>query len=348
MGKDPKMLRDSDILDEKYKGANAAVAAAGEAYYAHYWMALVGLVGGMAGALLFHNNIGRQIKNLRDSSILWVQSDNMAVRVSGKMMHGIFGTGRGYLEDEYGAAKQLIKQIADSDLPRVDKKFKTDVVENQLKHIKTKERGFGYWLLDHTAYKIPGVKDKLSTVEGIDTAVAAGGLLGAFGFFVAPWFYAVKGVHNAFQGKDQFKRAQQEVQELREDLQFLENKNAELRAELRGREDIVLSKDAHPKVAERPSDPVPQDPHELDTQQARKDHHDSPVSITPPKIEPPEPAAPPVTNSSKEIAADLDDSDRHAQHKNHSDKHKAQAGKSHGATVRDSQAAAAEAAHSVA
>ncbi|MFN9003201.1 MAG: hypothetical protein ACK5VT_06245 [Alphaproteobacteria bacterium] len=72
------------------------------------------------------------------------------------------------------------------------------------------------------AEEIPGAKQlrKRANIpeERLEAAVFGGGLLGAFGFFIAPWVYGVKGGLSAHQGQQQFKHAQDEIRHLREKL----------------------------------------------------------------------------------------------------------------------------------
>lgn len=335
---DSRSSQDNDILDEKYRGPNFAVTVAGEAYYAHIWMAVAGLIGGGALTLLFPTTARNTINSFRKTAEKWVGHENFVPRWTAKAIRGIFGVG------------SQADSVAATELSQAREVMETARENSILKDAKSdllyKERGFGYWLLHHTVGLFPGGKDLIKQhtkgSDKIDLAVTSGGLMGLLGFTVVPWIYSFfEGVGKVDRGKGQFKRAQQEVRELREDLQFVEDKNTELRAELRNAKDsqLVVSKDITPKVAQRPEEPKPND---LDVQLKRKDEPDSPVSITPPKIEPPEPAAPPVDHP-KDRAHDR--GEKHGHHTHHTDGHAAS--KSHGDAVRDSQAAAAQH-HSVA
>ena len=64
--------------------------------------------------------------------------------------------------------------------------------------------------------------------------------------------YSTVSDFKGLQGKDQFKRAQSEIKELREDVKFLDEKNAELRSEIREIKDAPLSvaRDDTPAVKE--------------------------------------------------------------------------------------------------
>lgn len=331
MGKNLKQLRDSDILDEKYKGPDIASAAAGEGYIAHFQWLAIGLIGGGALTYVFHQPITKYLPQLRRAAVGWSEKEPGLTKLFGNTILFVFGRGEANMV-EIEKDRQAIKTVLGETSELYGK------VKGFTEHQK---RGFGYAALDHLLGWNQSARTWLkSRSETFDNALSVGGLFGAFGFFGVPLLVAPHGALKGIQGKNQFKRAQEEVRELREDLQFLEEKNAELRQELRGKDDgIVISKDAHPKVAERPV-PATNDPHELDVQAKRTDHKESPFSITPPKIEPPEPAAPPVDN--KDVAPEHTHSDRHAQHKNHSDRHKSHAGKSHGDSVRNSQAEAAD------
>ncbi len=73
----------------------------------------------------------------------------------------------------------------------------------------------------------PGMKTLIKKMnvseKRMEAMVFGGGLLGAFGFFVAPWAFAVRGGQQAHQGQLQFQRAQEEIRHLREALQKRES-----------------------------------------------------------------------------------------------------------------------------
>ncbi|MFZ4125765.1 MAG: hypothetical protein ACOYJ2_06820 [Rickettsiales bacterium] len=265
MGKDSKQ-QEGDILDEKYKGANAAVAAAGEAYYAHYWMALVGLVGGGIATYIFHKPIAKiiggpqqidgifQNSGLRGLAERWSGEENHFLsRWSGKAIKGIFGEGTSERITTWRTKFKENNHGFGDDIKSMEK-FKTDLVYQ--------EKGFGFWLFDHTVGLVKPAKEWMKQAskdsEKVSLSLTSGGLLGAIGFFVAPWIYATKGVHNADQGKNQFKRAQEEIQVLREDLEFMEKRNEDLRNELRTVRDEPLSvtRDEPPSMPSDTSDQV--------------------------------------------------------------------------------------------
>jgi hypothetical protein len=68
----------------------------------------------------------------------------------------------------------------------------------------------------------PGMKTLIKKMnvseKRMEAVVFGSGLLGAFGFFIAPLAFAVRGGTQAHQGKLQFQRAQEEIRRLRQEL----------------------------------------------------------------------------------------------------------------------------------
>ncbi len=105
------------------------------------------------------------------------------------------------------------------------------------------------------AEEIPGAKQLRQKAkipeERLEAAVFGGGLLGAFGFFIAPWAYGVKGGLSAHQGQQQFKRAQDEIRHLRGELKA--------QAETAANPPEALAKD-QPIIAVEPEEQTNQTP----------------------------------------------------------------------------------------
>ncbi|MBN8544346.1 MAG: hypothetical protein J0M34_08800 [Alphaproteobacteria bacterium] len=279
MGKDSKQQED-DILDEKYKGPNELVAVAGEAYYAHWWMAFVGTAAGAAIAMVFPKQSSQTVQRLRGVAEKWHESGSKFQKWTSSAIHGVFGTGAEYAE--FKAAKVGLKESRE----KLDNA--NPILEGLDKHLVYKEKGFGFWLFDHTFGMIPPIKkwamtatnfkDKTGAAkdnaEIVSNAITSGGLLGVLGFTVVPWFYSFfEGAGAVDRGKKQFKRAQSEIQELREDLEFMEKRNEELRGELRTMRDepIRVTRDEPPIVKNDIDEPTTS----LDTATIpkRKDDH---------------------------------------------------------------------------
>lgn len=247
MGKDSKQHK-GDILDEKYNGPDEVIVVAGGAYYAHYWMALAGTAAGAALAMTFPKHSSQAVQKLRAVAEGWTSGNNKVQKWVGTSIHQIFGTGANF--EELRAAKSALRNS------RASLKNGNQILEGLDKHLVYQEKGFGFWLFDHTLGLIPPIKkwakdatnfngktgDTKNKAELVSNAITSGGLLGMLGFTVMPWVYSFfEGSESVDRGRKQFKHAQHEIRELREDLKFMEKRNEELRTELRTARDEPMS-----------------------------------------------------------------------------------------------------------
>jgi hypothetical protein len=254
-----------DILDEHYRGPNGVVSALGYGAIETKLAWLVGLVGGGALAFIFHEPVNNTVRSLRGAASHWVESENRVSRFFGKVFTKIIGNENSYVAD-------TLRRVRDNHLePHEVKSLKR--INNI---ISSEERGIVH-ALSEELLKIPGLRRILDRggAKKVDAAIMGGGLTSIAAITTSTLAGSKHGYDVAEQGKNQFKRAQQEVKELREDLDFIEQKNAELRNELRvartdDGEKLNVARDDTPKIEERPTNIVTS-PMELDVQAARKD-----------------------------------------------------------------------------
>lgn len=130
---------------------------------------------------------------------------------------------------------------------------------------------------------------KLKMLSGVspqkmDAMVFGGGLLGVFGFFVAPLYFFVTGAKHSNAGKVQFREAQDEIITIRAERDALLEKYAEVKTEL----DTVKAtggNDATLKVA-KDNPPAVDAPHQESIAALSGVEQDSPTEPTPPTIGP--------------------------------------------------------------
>ena len=217
----------SDITDEPYKGPNAVATAAGEASIAHFALGFFGLIGGFIATYVFHKPVGNFIARQQVKGLKLVQSAEKGEKRWGKILLSLFG------HPDKHAFTSLLKPVESA----------TQEGGHLLHEIATEEltrsgRGWLYNASDEIR-KIPGVKqllgllgDSEEAIKRIDTSIIGGGILGAFGFFIAPMVFWITGAKHAGEGKDQFERAKDEIHTLRQQYDSLREKYVETTTKL--------------------------------------------------------------------------------------------------------------------
>lgn len=270
MAKDPQKLR-GDIAEEKYQGANEAVAGLGYGAIETKFAWLGGLIIGGVGAFLSYKHLHPQI----------VKAQKWAVKAS-ELEGSSIGSNL-----QQGAGKFVAWVIGRGDdaVASLNIKEKSKILHDAM---ESKRGGFAHTLADELAKFVDWIARGFKEERGpnsfsikkfiggsgpdsqhkLDTVILGGGVTALAAMVGATFWGGKHGVDTVVRSKDQFKRAQREIRELREDLQFVEEKNAELRSELRDTKEkqLSVSKDEAPAVKEIPvvhPDPAPENPQVL-------------------------------------------------------------------------------------
>ncbi|OYW14402.1 MAG: hypothetical protein B7X02_00105 [Rhodospirillales bacterium 12-54-5] len=195
-----------DIVDEAYRGPPPSVVVLGTGAIKHLKWALIGLLGGFAGAFVFHDFSARTIHTFRERAEILSERAN-----SGKFFHDLGarlqrGVGA-TLFALFGEGKHIESIQVVPQNPR-----HIDWVNTTLTN---KQHGFGYWFPSHTLGLLPligkPVKNFLVKMgngqhERVSDAITLGGITGALGY-VSGWAMALfKGVHEGNAYKDQYDR----------------------------------------------------------------------------------------------------------------------------------------------
>lgn len=271
-----------DITDEPYKGPSVAAAAAGEGFVAHWVLAGIGLITGVALTFIFRDTAKRSVSKMQETASKWI-NDASGVKTfmaqvkksSGNFIHALFGKGEGQLNN-------LRESLANCIDPKEAAKLE--------RHFVYQEHGFGHWLLDHTIGLIPGVRGLFRNISSeTSTAITIGGLLGALGFFGAPILWGKHGADKATDGKRQFERAKEEILETRAQYEALREKYIDARLELEDLKTAQAVAQGSLKVAQDDT-PTMHDKtavSSITTASPTTPQVDSPTEPTAPKIEEP-------------------------------------------------------------
>jgi hypothetical protein len=214
---------DSDIVNEKYEGTGAIVSALGQGAIDTKFAWLGGLTIGGALAFFNYRKVNTAIEAAQKFGNTLRDSDHTVVKTFGKISLWLFGQGNNHVLHD------IESSIA---LPKNAKRAK-EAVES---FINGSKGGAIHTLSSELLKLIPPlekyVKNK-GTTEQFDATVMGAG----FSAFLSMIGWSIiggeHGIAQSNAGKNQFKRAQSEIKELREDVQFLDDKNAELRKEIR-------------------------------------------------------------------------------------------------------------------
>lgn len=315
MGKDQQTPK-NDILDEKYKGPNGVVSALGYGAIETKLAWVFGLGLGAVGGFVFHQPVAKFVGGIRKSASQWSNSENSLSKTGGNILAWVFGR-----EED-----KVIRSLQRAHAGLEDREI---MAKEQITKAINHRKGGIIHSLSEELFKIPGVGNLLKKggAEKMDAAIMGGGLSSIAFIAGSSVAGSAHGYVVAEEGKNQFKRAQEEIRELREDIQFVEDKNSELRKEIRDTNDntLAVAKDDLPKIEQRPVDiatPV-RAPHELDV----------------PKKEI-------AAETVQHMAAHEYRGEAHKAHVHHSDRHHQHG--SHGEAIRHQQEAAAAHSASVA
>jgi hypothetical protein len=233
--------QENDITNESYKGASPAIQGFGEAFWSHWIWAGLGLGVGAGLSYIVPGWSKKALNAIREVSRSGANSKPLSIskldifwsnskETAGKFGLWVFGHGD---DAKLRAEKELVVGAADGlGLTR----------ENIGRSFENRKHGFGYALVNHTFGELPYFRkpirkwlrliDENSAYEHHTTALSNGGFLGAFGFFIMPFFFGIVGARNAHKGKDQFERAKDEISELREDYSRLRDKYVKVKTQL--------------------------------------------------------------------------------------------------------------------
>lgn len=213
-----------DITDESYKGPSRVVAAAGEGSISHFVLGGVGLIIGFLITYVAHKPVGNFIANTRASALKMVEGAAAKGQTHwwGETLLGLFGHGEGTFTGLVKANKNNIpgwrRELAAVELKKMETGWLYNVSD-----------GFRKW---------PGIKQLLSlfgnteqALKRVNTSIIGGGIMGAFGFFIAPIAFWITGVKHANEGKHQFERAKDEIHTLRGQYNELRKKYIEAKTE---------------------------------------------------------------------------------------------------------------------
>lgn len=244
-------LRDSDITKEDYEGPGPAITALGRATWAHLVLAAELLAGVTLAGLALPKptkfavdgvrNWARKLSESEVQSIgeasttfgtakkFVLTSWNNVKETTGNIFLAVFGRGE---EEILLRQKERLKEVSDG---------WGHTKESIARGFENRQHGFGYWLINHTVGELPlGPLRKSFRIwyrninERLSNALSLGGAVGIIGYLVSPVYYAFRGIHDAFKGKDQFERAKDEIIDLR-------NAYARTKLEL---DDLKTAKDA--------------------------------------------------------------------------------------------------------
>ena len=220
----------SDITDEDYKGPNAAVAAAGEGSIAHFGLGFVGLIAGFIATYIFHEPVANFIarQQVKGLALAAKEGATKGEKFWGKMRLSLFG------HPDKNALVSLLKP-AEEVVKDGGGKLVHEIATGELAR---SGRGWLYNISDEIR-RLPGVKQLLGflgtdndAIKRIDTAIIGGGILGAFGTFIAPIAFWITGAKHASEGKHQFERAKEEIHTMRAQYDSLREKYVEATTKL--------------------------------------------------------------------------------------------------------------------
>ncbi len=280
MEKEPKQQETADIGAQPYKGPSAFAAGAGEGFIAHFVWAAAGLIGGGLLTYTLYNHVKAPVEAIRNKGHKLIATEGKGLvstiqRGSGRLMNGIFGHGANHLPDTKTLEKVTYQH----------------------------QQGFGLWLTNHSAGLIPGLKKWVEGIqqnERVSLAVTGGGIFAFVGYFIVPIILFITGSKKGNQGRKQFEAAQDEIWDLRAENDILKQKNSEMKTRLVDHETTQAASDTRLQVSK--DDPVMRQPAVTEMPGSPEVQLESPVSIEPPKIEAPKPAAPPVQSDQAAVS----------------------------------------------
>jgi hypothetical protein len=222
-----KQRADGDILREEYKGTGAIVSALGQGAIDTKFAWLGGLT--IGGTLAFFNfkKVNTAIEAAQKFSNTLRDSDNTFIKTCGKITVWLFGQGDNH----------VLADIKNGITIPHNAKRATEALES---FVEGQRGGVIHALSSELLKIVPPleryVKSKGSTEQFDATVMGAG-----FSAFLSMIGWSIiggeHGIASSNAGKKQFKRAQVEIKELREDVELLHDKNAELRTQLKAAKD---------------------------------------------------------------------------------------------------------------
>lgn len=208
---------DSDILKERYKGTSSGVAIAGYAYLSHLGSMIAGLIVGGVAAYFAHRQVNGAVDKIRS----WSKSDKGFLNV---LNRSIFGHTH---PTELDALKNLkVDGISSTVTQKLDELIQRD------KGGFFQNRAAGFVKFVSKKEKVATFFDNLQP-EKLSAGFMGGGFGVVFGWVASTAWAFFKGGHEGSAGKKQFKRAQAEIEELRDMNDDLNQINDELHAKYR-------------------------------------------------------------------------------------------------------------------